>query len=560
MTRKIFRSLFGLALFILLLGSFFMVLIFYRSSVSSTFSWLKMQTELVSQGMETEGMSYFSGLKPDGYRITLLRQDGTAAYDSSADISAMDNHADRPEIKDALLYGYGQSRRHSDTAGKETLYYAVRLSDGSVVRTSVTRGFTFTLLKGMYLPLLFVLLMAFLLSFYCADRLSRKIVKPINSIDLEKPLDNNTYEELTPLLQKIRDERKKTDERETELDYRQSEFDSLTKNMNEGMILLDSRDRILSINDSARELFHVSGSLKGTDFLSVNHSLSVQKLLKNARDDHRAEITMEIENGIYRMTATPVSAGGLVILTMDVTNQTEAEKIRREFTANVSHELKTPLQSIMGSAELIENGMVAEKDIPDFMKRIRNESARMVTLINDIMRLSQLDEGNVAEEKQNTDLADIAKDAIGSLREKAEQFGVCIIPDLNAGRCCGVHQLLSEIAVNLIDNAIKYNRRGGAVMVRTSTEERDCGESDSPVLTAVLKVSDTGVGIPAEDQKRVFERFYRVDKSRSKETGGTGLGLSIVKHAVQMNNGTIELESEPGKGTEITVSFPAVKR
>jgi len=545
MTKKIFRSFFGLTTLVMVLGMTFLSMVLYNYFNRSEFSQLKIQTDLAVQGLELNGQGFLNGLQTDGYRLTLIDADGTVKYDSAEDASDMENHSGRKEIRDALQNGTGESRRYSATLSEETFYYARKLSNGMILRISVTQNSVMTPWK-MIGYLLAILAAAMVLSMLIARKVSRSIVKPINELDLDNPLENDTYDEIAPLLTRMEAQRKDILEREMELGKRQSEFSSLTRNMSEGMILLDEQGLVLSMNNSARRLFHVSGDPVGTDFLIINHSLPMQKLMERAQKDGHAEEELEAENGTYRFLATPVNSGGMVMLTMNITDQAEAEKMRREFTANVSHELKTPLQSIMGTAELIQNGLVKQEDIPDFMERMHKELSRMVVLINDIMQLSELDEGHAKQEKQNADLSEIAEDAVKNLNERAEKYSVTVTTDLKSAHVFGSSRLFSETVLNLIDNAIKYNKQNGSVDVKTFTENG----------AAVLVVKDSGLGIPEEDQKHVFERFYRVDKSRSKEKGGTGLGLSIVKHAVQVNGGEISMNSKEGEGTTVTVRFP----
>jgi len=546
MSRKIFKSIFGVAALTVILGLALLMAVLYRYFIRNEFMQLKIQTELAAQGITLEEQDYLKQLRTDGYRLTWIDADGTVKYDSAADASVMENHSGRTEVKEALESGTGESRRYSATLSEETLYSARKLADGTVVRISVTQKSVLTLVWGMLWPLALVLFAAMMFSVFLGRHVAFQIVKPINSLNLDSPLENDTYEEITPLLRRMEEQRKEILNREMELGKKQAEFSSLTRNMDEGMILLNEKERILSMNNSARRLFHVSGNPYGTDFMILNHSLPMQELMQRAKKEEHAEQVLELENRTYRFIATPVNSGGLVILSVDETDRAEAEKMRREFTANVSHELKTPLQSIQATVELLQNGLVQEKDMPEFLNRMQRETSRMTSLIHDIIRLSQLDEGEVAREKETADLSEVAEEAVRSLREKAQKLSVKIVPDLKSSPVYGIRQLYSETVVNLLDNAIKYNKENGEVEISTGTEGTD----------AVLTVKDTGIGIPKEDQPHVFERFYRADKSRSRENGGTGLGLSIVKHAVQINGGVIDLCSNPGEGTCITVRFP----
>lgn len=546
MTRKIFRSIFAAAFASLTVGMVLFVFILYRYFGQNELQQLKSQAELAATGIEQGGETYLSGLHSRNSRLTWIAADGTVRFDSVADASSMENHAGRKEVREALADGFGESRRYSATLSEETLYAAERLADGSVVRVSATQNSVLVLIWGMLWPLSLVLAATLVLSFFLSRKLAADIVRPLNEIDLDNPLENDTYEEIAPLLRRMEEERREILSREMELGRKQAEFNTLTRNMSEGLILLNEHGRILFMNNSARRLFAVGGDPSGKPFTEIDHSLLLQELTERALNEGKSDGKTEIAGRSYRLILSAVNSGGLLILTVDETDRENAEKMRREFTANVSHELKTPLQSILGSAELIAGGLVKPSDIPAFSERIRRESARMVSLIDDIMRLSEMDEGETEPAAERLDLADIAAGAADLLAEKARANGVSVTRELGKGPVTGNAGLLAEIAMNLIDNAVKYNRKGGSVTVQTGTEADDC---------AFLRVSDTGVGIPAEDQKRVFERFYRVDKSRSKETGGTGLGLSIVKHAVQKSGGTVDLVSTPGQGTEVTVRF-----
>ncbi len=549
MTKKIFHSIFLVVLAVLLASFLIISYVLYGNFTYVQESHLKAQAALAAQGVDNEGAGYFQGLDTSGYRLTWVSSDGTVLYDSSADAKTMGNHLDREEIREALENGAGESERYSSTLAERTLYRAQRLSDGTVVRVSVTQDSVLALLLGMLNPMLFVLLGAVVISILLARRLSRRIVAPLNEMDLEQPLENNAYEELSPLLTRIERQHRQIKSQLEELSRRQDEFSAVTGSMSEGLILLNEHSAILSINPAAARLFGVDAGCVGRDMLIVDRSLAMQELVKAAQAGKHDETVVNLRGREYQINASPVLSGGsvagVVLLTFDVTEKALAEKQRREFTANVSHELKTPLQSILGSAELIENGLVKSADMPRFVGHIRSEASRLMALISDIIRLSQLDEG-VSLPMEDADLKALAVDVAEALSEQVKARGVTLEIHGESAPVRGVKRLLWEIVYNLCLNAIQYNRENGRVDV-TIAREASC---------VALTVADTGIGISPQHQSRVFERFYRVDKSHSKETGGTGLGLSIVKHAAQYHNATIDLQSAPGKGTSITVRFP----
>ena len=549
MTRRIFKSIFGVSFLLLLCCLAVVTALLYSYFTNVQKKALVTETQLAAQGVEKNGRAWFAGLTADGYRLTWISADGTVLYDTQADASTMENHAQREEIKEALATGSGESVRSSATLGTKELYRAQKLPDGSVLRAAVTQQTAWSLVVGMLPPFCAILLAALVIALLLAGSLSRRIVGPLNALDLDRPLENDAYPELSPLLTRIERQHRQIDDQLAELGDKKNEFETITGNMSEGLVLLDRRGYVLSINRAAMRLFGTNEGCVGCDMLAVNRSPEMQKLLADALAGKRAEAVLPLAGGSYEVNAGPVLSNGetrgACLLAFDVTEKAALEEQRREFSANVSHELKTPLQSIMGSAELIENGLVKPADLPQFAGRIRTESARLVTLIDDIIRLSQLDEGGELP-FETVDLRELADEAVSLLRPEAEKKNVALSLAGESVRVNGVRRLLHEIVYNLCDNAVKYNVEGGSVKI---TVGRDGG-------SAVLTVADTGIGIPKEAQSRVFERFYRVDKSHSKETGGTGLGLSIVKHAAQLHAAQLELSSEPGKGTTITVRFP----
>ena len=513
----------------------------------------QMQDELTlaAAAIEESGQAYLDDLNLESktFRLTWIDAQGNVLYDTKADGSSMENHADREEFQQAIKNGFGESSRYSSTLMEKTLYRAQRLADGSVLRISVSRATSGVLVLGMLQPILLVLIVALVLSALLSKRIARWVVAPLENLDLEHPLENDTYEELAPLLGRINQQRRQIDLQLAKLQRGNDEFTQVTGSMKEGLILLNERSQVLSINPMAQRLFETDERCVGEDFLTVERSPEVSAAIQTALQSGYCELQLARGEHIYQLDISAISSGGAVIgaviLVFDVTENARAEQSRREFTANVTHELKTPLQSIMGSAELIENGLVAAQDMPRFVGHIRTEAARLVSLIEDIIRLSQLDEGGELP-FEVCDLAEIARETTDSLADAAEQRKISLTFSGEPLGLCSVKRLLSEICYNLCDNAIKYNREGGQVMVSVSR----VGEE------AVLAVKDTGIGIPPEHQERVFERFYRVDKSHSKESGGTGLGLSIVKHAVQDLGGHLALSSTPGEGTEIKVYLP----
>ena len=560
MTKKIFKSILSVALVILLSSLVMIIGVLYDYFRGVQKNQLRTELAFAAEGVEESGVSYLEGLNDDSCRITLVGEDGTVLYDSVESADKMGNHADREEIKEAREYGTGEASRYSSTLTEQTIYIAKLLSDGSVLRVSVSHATVPALVFGMLQPLIVVLLLAFILSSVLAHRLSEKIVEPLSAIDLDKPLENNTYDELAPVLSHIEKQHRQIARQMYDLDRSRSEFEAVTHNMKEGLVLTSERGEIISINPSAASFFlgvkpdsaefyeHEKGCI-GKDFLTLDRSRETHELIERAQANGEAESRVSRWGREYQLNASRVLSDGkftgIALLIFDVTDKVFAERNRREFTANVSHELKTPLQSIMGSAELIENGLVKPEDMKDFSDRIYKEAARLLTLIEDIIRLSQLDE-NVELAWENLDIAKMASDTAALLRDTAEKKNVKINLDCEPTEIYGVRQLYNEIIYNLCENAIKYNKDGGSVTV--SVHPKNGGIE--------LTVSDTGIGIPPEHQSRVFERFYRVDKSHSKATGGTGLGLSIVKHAVQYLGGQIDLTSRVGEGTKITVFFP----
>lgn len=549
MTKKIFRSILTVSITVLLAGFIVITGILYDYFQGISQAQLKDQLNMAAHVTENLGVNGLQTLSSGQYRLTLIGSDGEVVYDSKADATAMESHHDREEIREAKETGYGSSTRHSSTLMEKTIYEAQRLSDGSVLRISLNHASVGVLVLGMLQPVLVIVVLAIILSVWLAHRMSKRIVDPLNKLNLDNPLENEAYEELSPLLLRIRNQHRQIDRQVRILRQKQDEFDHITANMKECLVLLDANGKILSINHAAIKLFGTTDAVVGTDFLSVEHSHKIIHAMDAAMDTGHTSIRDERNGRSYKLDISSIESDGkvigLVILAFDVSEQERAEQTRREFSANVSHELKTPLTSIIASADLIENDLVKPEDMPRFIGNIKKESTRLLTLIDDIIRLSQLDEG-VELPEESVDLSTVAAEAVEQLRDAADKNNVHI--ELSAESCVlqGVPRLLYEIVYNLTENAIKYNVPGGSVAV-TVSKAKDGN---------ILKVADTGIGIPAEHQERIFERFYRVDKSHSKQSGGTGLGLSIVKHAASYFNASIRVESEQGNGTTISVVFP----
>lgn len=548
MTSKILRSIVSVAT-VVLIASMLVVTGFlysYFDGVQQT--QLKSELNLAATATEQLGIDYLESLKTDQYRLTWVAGDGTVIFDSEVDPTTMENHADREEIVEAKTYDYGSSTRESSTMMEQTVYEAKSLNDGSVLRISINRATKLNLILGLLQPIGILLVVAIAVSALLAKRMAKRVVEPLNNLNLEQPLDNEAYEELSPLLHRIHSQQNKIEDQMHILKQRQDEFEQITDNMNEALVLLDRSDRILSINPSARHLFEVQEDCIGLDFLSVDRKQNMRDALVRTKESGHADFCTEIHGKDYQFDLSRIESEGrflgTVLLAFDVTEQLNAQKQRQEFTANVSHELKTPLQSIIGSAELMENGVVKPEDVPRFVGHLRKEASRLVILIDDIIRLSQLDE-QADMPHVDVSLKELACEVCETLSDAAKIKDVALSVEGDLGMMYGVRQLLYEVIYNLCDNAIKYNHNGGKVNIAIKQ-----------LPNAVqLKIQDTGMGIPYEHQDKVFNRFYRVDKSHSKQSGGTGLGLSIVKHAVQYHHGKINLESEPNAGTTITITF-----
>lgn len=552
MTKKIFHSILLVACTVLLACYLVILTSLNDYFTSLRKSQLKTQLSFASTAVEDEGIEYLKNLENGEYRLTLIDTDGTVLYDTNADAATMENHSDRREFQEAFLSGYGESHRYSRTLTEQTYYFAKKLSDDRVLRISTSQVTIVSLLLGMLQPLLVITFLAILLSVFLAKRASRNLVKPLNNLDLNDPLSNDVYEELSPLLRHMAQQNKQIALQMDELSRSQNEFNAITSNMSEGLIVLNKDGVVVSLNTAARKIFEAEEDSIGKDFLTIDRTPEISRAIKETLSGKKQELEYEKNGRNYDLCINQIvekdEVIGVLLLAIDNTEKIQAEQNRREFTANVSHELKTPLQSIIGSADLIESGLVKPEDMPRFIGHIKTDAARLVSLVSDIIRLSQLDE-NTEMNWENVDALSVAKEALEMVGPIAESRNISLTIKGEPAPLNSVHKLLYDIIYNLCDNAVKYNKEGGFVKVDVKT----AGDK------VQVAVSDNGVGITPADQSRVFERFYRVDKSHSRESGGTGLGLSIVKHAVAYLKGSISLESTLGKGTTITVSFPAEK-
>ena len=550
MTKRIFRSVCIVAVVVLFASLALVMGVLYDYFSDSQENQLKTQTDLAAQGIEHEGSSYFDGLDSEELRITWIDKNGKVLFDNKTDASSMENHLEREEVRQAVENGYGKSSRYSETLTEKSLYSAKKLSDGSVLRLSVSQYSVLTLFLGMLRPVLIIALLAVVLALLLAYRLSKNIVTPLNKLNLDSPLSNKVYEELSPLLKRMDAQQRQLKHQSEELKRKREEFETATENMSEGLIILNEKGVILSLNRAAAKMLGLSEDSVGKDIFSEKTSVNLKEPTQIALSGKNKEEVFALRDGNCQLLANPVSTDGKVtgaaLLVLDVTEKERAEQMRREFTANVSHELKTPLQTISGYAELLANGMVADKDKTAFSEKIYAEAQRMIRLIEDIIKLSNLDEGAAELTRETVDLYVTAENTVRSLLPAAKKANVTLSLNGENAEIYGIPQLLTAVVYNLCDNAIKYNKDGGTVFVNVKNNAENI----------VLSVRDTGIGIPKEQQERIFERFYRVDKSHSKEVGGTGLGLSIVKHAAKLHDAKITLESEVGKGTGITVIFP----
>ena len=515
---------------------------------------LSKEAAYLAYGVEQQGLNYLKNIKDKSARITYIDQDGTVLFDNEADVSEMKNHSDRTEFQKAEKYGAGESSRYSDTLSEKTIYYALRLKDGTVLRVSGTQDSVLALVENLIFPLCGLLCLMLILSGIMASAISKRIVKPINELDLESPEENRIYEELSPLLSKIHRQNREIQNQLELAKQQQEEFALITENMQEGLIVIDKYTMILSANSSAWNLFHMDRGCQGESVYCLDREEEFRHAIEQVLSGEHTELVLKLNGSDIQLIANPVirdkKTEGAVVLLVNVTEKLERESLRREFSANVSHELKTPLTSISGFAEIMQGGLVKNEDIPKFAGRIYKESQRLLQLVEDVIQISQLDEEKTSYVWEPVDVYQVCKNAFESLKEKAKRLNVHLYICGERMKMEAVCTLLEEAIYNVCDNAIKYNRNDGSVSVFLTQTAQEIQ----------IVVKDTGVGIPKEDQDRVFERFYRVDKSHSKEIGGTGLGLSIVKHAVGALKGSVMLRSEEGNGTEICMKFPKVHK
>lgn len=547
MIKKVFKSIFIVSLAIILCCAALFTGVLYKYFTDEHNTEVQNEASYIANGYTIGGIEYLSSVTESNpnTRITLISGNGQVLFDSEADASEMENHIDREEVREALKDGRGESSRYSSTLSEKTYYYALKLSDGNILRVSNVRFSAVTISFSMIQPVVLVIVIAVALSLILASFVSKRIVRPINEINLDNPTENGIDEELTPLIKKIRSQNIKISEQMEELRRSQQEFKMITENMSEGLIILDDKTDVLSYNGSAAEIFDISQKNEKQSAFVLNRSEAFRDAVETALSGRHSEKALSINNRVYNIFSNPVifdgTPHGAVIVILDITEKEERESLRREFTANVSHELKTPLTSISGFAEIIMNGIAKPEDIPHFAGNIYKEAARLITLVGDIIKISQLDEGITETRREDVDLFELSQSIAQSLLPVAEKRGITISVNGSHETVFGVYDILEEMIYNLCDNAIKYNKDNGKIIITVKDKS--------------VSVRDTGIGIAKAEQDRIFERFYRVDKSHSKEIGGTGLGLSIVKHGAIFHNAKIITESKIDFGTEIRIEF-----
>lgn len=547
MNKKIFRSSVAVALVVLISSIVLIMSILFQYFENQLQSELESEANYIAYAVENQGIDYINNFSNSSKRITLISPDGDVLADTSADESGLENHSDRQEVIDALKNGKGTSIRYSKTLAEKTIYYAMKMQDGNILRVSTTQYTVAAILFSIIQPILIVFVIAVAISFALAQKVSKSIIKPINELDLDNPLNNEPYDELAPLLRKISKQKHTIEKQIKEAEHKQEEFRLITENMKEGFIVVDNKRNLLTYNRSALKLLGISRD-KPDDILSADND-KLTFVIDKALDGVREKSNLTLNDNYYSLIANPVFENdnviGAVVLIIDVTESVKREQLRQEFTSNVSHELKTPLTSISGFAEIMKNGGTPDSVVTDFSSSIYDEAQRLITLVNDIIKISELDEKNARVDCEEVDLYELSADIINRLKPIADKRNISLNLIGESTVVSGTEKILDEMIYNLCDNAIKYNVDSGTVDIILS-------ESNNHIK---LTVRDTGIGIPQSEQNRVFERFYRVDKSHSKEIGGTGLGLSIVKHAAIYHNAEIKLKSEFGKGTSITVIF-----
>lgn len=548
MKKRVFLSMLSISLLTIILISTFITAAMYNDFSSERKSELKTEAAYISKALEDSGLDYLKDIGKDSTnRLSLISPDGTVIYDNYADTAKLENHKDRPEFADALKKGSGEATRLSGTLGENTYYYALKLDSGNILRVSFTTKSIFGVVKHTIFFILLITLLVFLLAVAAARIFTKSIVAPINRLNLDNPLSNNTYDELTPLLSRMDMQNKKISAQIRELETKQNEFNAITNNMNEALVIFGENRHVLFANKSASKLFE-NVELTGKGYLELCRDMGYIRSVEAAFEGKSSSDTIVRNGRVYQLSVNPVNRNdkfAVVFFAVDITEKEQNEKIRREFTANVSHELKTPLTTIMGCAEIMKNGIAKQEDFPHFTEQIYYESKRLLTLIDDIIRLSKLDENSIQNEFKFVDLYKLSEKVIAQLKSKADRNNIKMMLEGGKIGIPGIEEVLHEMIFNLCDNAVTYNKQGGSVLVKIE-------ESGNKVA---LSVKDTGIGIASKHHDRIFERFYRVDKSRSKETGGTGLGLSIVKHGALLHHADIELKSKPGEGTEVKLIF-----
>lgn len=554
MKNKIFRALVVLAAMAVLLASLLITFVVSQDFFNETKKELSQEARYISMGLASGGDEYLNKIAAENtgdVRVTLIDSDGTVLFDNQAEAKTLENHAMRQEVMEAIANGSGEEERFSDTLDQTTYYYAVRLEDGKILRLARTIDSIYKSVMQMTPFMLGIVIFVAVLASIVARRLTKNLVQPLDDVNLDEPLDNDTYDELAPFLTRIAKQKRQLSKNLAKLRSKQEELTIITNNMNEGMVLLNGHQNVLFINESAAKIFGFDAKdIIGKNILTVDRAQEVQDLLQKVAAAGSGEGLYERDKRFYQLSGSSVNGSGSVILIYDVTEKMAAEQMRREFSANVSHELKTPLQSILGYAEIMKNGLVKDEDKQRFLERIHAEAENMIELIQQIMELSRLDENKSVGDFVDVDLYAMAQNIAARLKYKADKRGITLDVAGSNAVVCGVQSVLSEVLYNLVDNAIKYNKDNGSVSVKVADGADE----------VTVSVSDTGIGIGAADRERVFERFYRADKSHNKETGGTGLGLSIVKHGVLYHKGRVDLESELGKGTTITIVLPKKKQ
>ena len=548
MNSKIFRSNLLTSMLVLVITLVLIMGVLFEYFEAQLQRELVSEASYITNALEYEGVNYINDFKNADKRITLIDRDGTVIADTSADEKELDNHKDREEVKEAFKSGSGSSVRYSDTLMKKTIYYATLLKNGTVLRVSTTQDSVIIILLGLMYPIILVIVIVLLLTLYLSHRVSKSIINPLNNLDLDNPENNVTYEELTPLLKKVASQKRKIDEQLKQAEQKQEEFRLITENMAEGFLVIDHQTNLLTYNSAALKLLDITEVQKGS-VLAVNRTKGFRDVVHKVLTGEHTENTINIDDKHYDLIANPVydenKVIGAVIVILDVTESVDRETLRSEFTSNVSHELKTPLTSISGFAEMMMSGDTNKETVMDFSKTIYDEAQRLISLVGDIIKISELDERTTEFEQEIVDLAELSNQVAERLKPAADSKNITINVLGGVSKITGVRKILDEMISNLVDNAIKYNKDNGTVdIIVTNTEN-----------AAELIVRDTGIGIPQSEQSRVFERFYCVDKSHSKNIGGTGLGLSIVKHGAMYHNAQVSLESILDKGTSVKLKF-----